>query len=348
MSENPQWEVQLARSSDMSGIGSLPYAFSLNTIFNRPGSLSMTIPLDSEIAYSVAKHSTAVTCQRNDSVKWSGSIISVSKNASDMTMSISAIGWIDELYHRFVRIAEEASLVFTDVASGTIVGALISVVNAQTDDQGVVQPTHVRFGGSFDTQLRTRSYKRGQNFGQALQELIDIENGIDIVVDPITRAITTYPPTNYRDLTNVNFTHGINCTVTENDDGSSTANRISAVGSNGIIVPADDATAIAAAGIMREEWLSLSDVANTIIIGAYANAELVYRRYGQKTYEIRPAAFGDVPRLYDDFELGDKIYISADGGALQVDNQAVRVFSVPIEVDAQGNEVQGQIATAPQ
>jgi hypothetical protein len=352
LSENATWEITLARSSDMVGIDLLPYAFSFSPIFNRPGSLSMTFSLDDEIAYSIAKHSTCIIAQRNDTVRWSGSIVSVNRDPAAMTLSLSALGWLDELNHRFVRPDEEASLVFTNVTSGAIVQGLLNTVNAQKTTAGVVSPTHLSFLQGNDTQLRSRSYKRGQNYGQAVQELVDVENGIDIRVDPVTRAISTFAPTAFVDRQNAVFGYGAEpynlANAPQNDDGANTANRFTVVGSNGVIVPADDADAIAAAGIMREEWQSLSDVADPTIIGAYANAELVYRRYGQITYDLRPLPYGDVPRLYDNFELGDKVYLSIDAGALQVDRQAMRAFSVTIEGDARGNEVVSQIGTSPQ
>jgi hypothetical protein len=287
MSENATWEVMLARSSDMTQIDLLPYAFSFTPIFNRPGALNMTLPLDAEIAYAVAKHATCVIAQRGDDVKWSGSIVSVRRDPAAMTLSLSALGWLDELNHRFVRADEESALVFTDVTSGTIVQRLMSVVNTQLTTDGVISPTHLTFLSGSDTQLRSRSYKRGQNYGQAVQELVDVENGIDVRVNPVTRTITTFAPTAFADRTNTAFGYGVEpfnlANAPQNDDGSNTADRITAVGSNGIAVPADDAAAIAAEGIMREDWLSLSDVADPAIVGAYANAELIYRRYGQVT-----------------------------------------------------------------
>jgi hypothetical protein len=85
----------------MREIGALRYAFSLSPIFNRSGSFSMTMPLDDKIAYSVAKHSTCVVCQRNDEIRWSGPIVSVIRDPAAMTLSLTALGWLDELFHRF-------------------------------------------------------------------------------------------------------------------------------------------------------------------------------------------------------------------------------------------------------
>lgn len=351
MSANPYWQVALARSSDMGEIGGLPYAFSLAPTFNRPGSFSATLPLDDEIAYQVAKYSTCVICERNDVARWSGAITAVAKDPAAMTMTITAVGWLDELGSRFVRPSEEVALTFVGVAGGQIVQTLITTVNAQTDTGGVIRPTHLTFGSAYDSQARTRSYKRGQSYWQAIQELSDVENGLDVYVDPIARRISTRPPDFFRDLQDVVFGYGVEPNNLSNapstDDGSVVANRVNVVGASGAIVTADDATAIDALDAMRESWLSLSDVSDQLFLGAHANAELVYGRYGRTTYDLKPITYGDVPRPWDDFELGDQVYLSVDAGAEQVDKQAVRVFAVGIEVDAQGNEQISQITTAP-
>jgi hypothetical protein len=353
MSANPHWEVSLARTADMVGINPLPYAFSLTPIFNRPGTFSMTLPLDDDAAYQVAKHATCVICERNDLIRWSGEIVSVNRDPAAMTMSLTAIGWLDELNHRFVRADEEAALTFVNVVGGSIVEALIASVNAQKDTSLITRPTHLGFSSYQDTQVRTRSYKRSQNYGQAIQELSDIENGLDIYVDPRTRLITTKSPTSFSDRTDTVFGYGVEpfnlSNAPQSDDGTNTANRITAVGANGVAIPADDAAAIDAQAGMREAWLSLSDVGDPIIIGAYANAELVYQRWGQITYTLQPLAYGDIPRLWDDFELGDQVYLSiGNAGALSVDGQGVRVFTATLDVDAQGNETISQIGTSPQ
>jgi hypothetical protein len=278
----------------MQGIGALRYAFSLSPIFNRSGSFSMTMPLDDKIAYSVAKHSTCVVCQRNDEIRWSGPIVSVVRDPAAMTLSLTALGWLDELFHRFVRADEEAALIFTDTIGGDIVDDLVATVNAQTDTDGVVRPTHLGFSQANDTQTRTRAYKRGQNYGQAIQELSDIENGLDIYVDPQTRRISTRPPDAYQDRVGVMFGYGVEpfnlANATQNDDGTNTANRISAVSSGGAVVPADDVNAINAQDTMREDWISLSDVADADIVGAYAVSEVIYRSRGTDHLRLQAAA----------------------------------------------------------
>lgn len=351
MSANPDWEVTLANTTDMGAMGLLPGAFTLTPIFNRPGTFSTTFALDHPQAYKVAKHSTCVVCQRNDSVKWSGAINNVVRDPAANTIAINAVGWLSELNDRQVRANEEVNLTFVAQVGGNIARELLETVNLQQDSDGTVWPTHLTFSQALDTQVRTRAYKRGQNYGQALQELSDIENGFDVYVDPVTRQLSTRPPTFFQDRTNAVFGFGVEPynlrNAPQNDDGTETAERVVVVGSGGVFAVADDPSAMQSHSGMREKWITLSDVSDTIILGAYANAEVLYTREGRITYDLSPKQYGDMLRLYDDFELGDKVYLSIDAGALQVDNQAMRVFSATIEVDAQGNEIISSIGTAP-
>jgi hypothetical protein len=352
MSDNALWSVMLADSLTMTAIDPLPYAFSLTPILNRAGSFSMTLPLDDEIAYQVVKHATCVVCERNDLTKWSGEIVSVVKDPVAMTLTISALGWLDGLNQRRLWAIDEPSTSFVNATSGVILSTLIQLVNAHADSSGALMTTPFTQFSLNDTQLRTRTYKRGQSVGQAIQELVDVENGIDVHVDPATRAITTNAPTSYIDRADVMFGYGTEpdnlANAPQTDDGTNTAEYLTVVGANGVVVSTDAPDLIRAHGFAREDWIVLSDVNDPAIIGSYANAERVYRGNGQITYDLKPLPYGDVPRLYDDFELGDQVYLSVDAGALRVENQAIRIFLVTIEVDANGNEVISQVGVAPQ
>jgi hypothetical protein len=130
-------------------------------------------------------------------------------------------------------------------------------------------------------------------------------------------------------------------------DGTRIANRFNAVGSAGQVINRDDAAAINDATVMLEEWASLSDVNDNGIIAAYAEAELVYKRYGVTTYSIKPSTYGTVPRLHDDFELGDKVYFTAERGRMRIGRQAVRIFTATLSFDAAGNEVFDELGMSP-
>jgi hypothetical protein len=101
-------------------------------------------------------------------------------------------------------------------------------------------------------------------------------------------------------------------------------------------------------GIMLEEWITLSDVTQTAILSEYANGEVAYKKYGVTTFAIKPMAVGNVPRLFDDFDLGDRVYFSVNRGRFQVDMQAVRVFTATVDIsDETGDEIWGEIGTSP-
>lgn len=354
MSDNPAYRFDLVRSSDLSSVIALtPVAVSrqLNLVFNKPGTLSLTIPIDSDQASALAMRATGAIVYRRDTPIWSGALTSIVDDAAAGTTALVFTGWREELDHRYVRTSEVSSLSFTNVVGGSIISTLLSTVNAQTDTASTVRPTHLVMGSVSDTQTRTRSYKAGDNYGQLVRELIEIENGLDVRVDPLARTISTFAPTAFNDHADVHFAYGKtpnnldNVVVTR--DGTQLFNRENVTTSGGFVVSVDDPAAIDAASVMLADMLSLSDVSSPTIAGAYANAELVYHRYGIVTYSLTPASLGDVLRPFDDFELGDKVYFSADRGRLQIDRQAVRVFSLNIVIDDNGNEIIGELGVSP-
>jgi hypothetical protein len=163
-------------------------------------------------------------------------------------------------------------------------------------------------------------------------------------------VLACFAPTSYADLVDVKFGWGIDPSnlsdVIETGDGTNLFNRENAVTSGGIVTVADDPDAISRAGVMLEEWNSLSDVADINIAAAYANSELVVKRDGLVTYQLTPKPYGDLPRPYDDFDWGDKCYFSVDQGAFQVDNQAVRMFAGTINYSDEGDEIVSELEVA--
>lgn len=358
MSANPVYSIDLVNASDMSviekltGIGPAT-SRSLNPIFNSPGSFSSIVPLDSRVARLVKKRSTGVLVKRDDEFVWSGGVTVVKHSGDIRTTSITATGWMEEFDHRYVRKDEESLLSFPDpgVPGGEIIQTLMEVCNLQLDSDGNTRPLRMRFGTVGDTQPRIRSYKVGDNYGAAIRELITIEDGCDLVIDWLARVVSTVDPGAFVDRTEVKFGYDVfphNLDDFEiNDDGTNLANRVNAVGSNGIVFPADDSIAISDAGVMLEDWLSVGNVSDPDIVGAYANAELVYKRYGLTTYSLKVKPFGNVPRIYAEFRLGDQVYASSDRGAMVLKNQAVRVFGASIDISDGGDEILSELQVAP-
>lgn len=352
MSLNPVTTFDLVNANDMSLIWTLSEATgrSFKPVFNGPGTFSFTVPLDSDPAYLIAKRSTGVLITRNDRPIWSGGITNIVRSAAANTLTATATGWLEEFHHRYVRKGEEAALTFTNIVGGVIVSTLISTCNAQQDTAAIVRPLRISFGVNTDTQQRNRSYHVGDNYGASIRELSTIENGVDFSVDPITRRLDCRAPTEFFDREDVKFGYGMDpnnlADVVETSDGDNLFNRENVTTSSGIVTVADDQSAIERAGVMLEEWISLSDVSTTSIAAAYANAELVVKRYGMTTYQLTPASYGNLPRPYDDFEWGDKCYFSVDRGAMQIEDQAVRMFAGTINYSDEGDEIVSELEVA--
>lgn len=312
-------------------------------VFNGPGTVSMSLPLSCKAAYKIRQRATGILVYRNNRDVWSGGITAISRSAKAGMASITATGWEEELDHRFVRKSEEAGLIYG--SPGTVGGSigmnLIDVVNAQEDEEGNVRPLHISSGSVSDTQVRIASYKQGDSYGSLFKGLQTIEDGFDYSLDYLTRKINTRSPDDFRVLNGLQFGWGTDPNnlddVVENE--GEITNRISVVAANGNVYPADDPIAIDAATVMLEEWTSLSDQVSPTIALAYANGELVYKRYGLNTYTLTPKQFGNMPRPYDDFEWGDQGTLAVDKDSFQIAGLGVRVFAGTITLDPQGNEI---------
>jgi hypothetical protein len=224
---------------------------------------------------------------------------------------------------------------------------LVRLANLQTDSNGTTRATHLTPVATSTTK-RTRTYQVGQNIGAAIRELSDIENGFDITVDPTSREIEFVPNTSFTDQTDIAY--GYNTLprnlddVVVNDDGTTKANSINVQGAF-IVGNTDSPTDIADVGIILEDWLSASDIKDEAIVGAYANEEIVFRVDGQMTIAAKPSPGAPMP--YIDYEWGDKVYISANKGRMQLDRQAARVFSGRISWNSQNEAILDELGITP-
>jgi hypothetical protein len=353
VSNNPTIKLDLVDADTRMEIDDLRLATSrsFKPEFNGAGTFTLSLPISSDAARQVRKRKHELIFFRNKKPVWSGFVSNIKHTARDERTDVTFTGWLDELNSRFVRKSEEASLIFVGVVGGSILQTLVTTMNAQTDSNGVVRPTRVSFGGYTDTQVRTRSYKVGDSYGAQAREMMIIENGYDVAIDdPISRRIVTRDPADFVVRSNVHYGYGVDPhnldDIVLESDGASVHNRINVVDSNGIVYVADDQVAIEAAGVMVESWVSISDVADPLTAAAYANAELVYQRYGNTVYTITPSSIGDVPRPYDDFNWGDQLFLSADVGALQVEAQGVRAFSATLNYTDLGDEIISDLTVA--
>jgi hypothetical protein len=335
-----KWMFDLVKSSDMSVIMPIQEATSqnLSMFYNRSGSYGSVVPIDSNVSDRVAAWKTAIraTAEWYDEghvllgrkVMWSGPVIDVNDDASSEATTISALGWLEELEHRFLT----QRMVYPSQAGGLIAMDLLSVANAKADIAGTTRPTRIKPGLRTDTQVRAMTYEVGQNIGAAIKGLSDIENGFDYEVGPIDRALNIKSPTEFSTRKKVQFGYKMApnniVAVSRQQDGKRANNRVIAAGPPGLAIQ-DDIDSIDELGIMLEGWYSLSDVTNIDILSAFAGSQLAFSSYPVSTITVKPMIPSKdvwLPRLGLHYDLGDIGFLSVNRGRMQLNAQPIRIF----------------------
>lgn len=316
---------ELAYSSDMKKIGELTRAKnrSLTPSLNRGGAFQMTLPLDDEFSEFVEEVATCVIIRFKNDIVWSGPVWTIEEATPD-NLSVGCVGWLQTLEKRVTKYAWGNPLTYTATDAGPLVLDLL----ARTNADNVTGPNYVTPGTTQVTQNRTRSYPP---FTKILDEIIalsDLESGYDMEVDPVTRNLNIYSPATPGSPLQF-FQYGGNArSVTRSSDASRIANRIIAYGPIGWVV-ANDTTSQAAYG-MFEEAISLSDVRDTTILQAFANAELTVRSNPLRFSSFEPRSGPSAPRIFQDFNIGDYAYVAVDRGRLNITKQLVRLFGATV------------------
>ncbi len=353
--KTPKWKFILANSSDMSQIGELINARSksVDLALNKPGTARFQLPLLDEMSEAIIEESTCILVYRNEECLWSGPIWTISESLPEENLEVGCVGWFQELNE-----ARElhSNLSYTDVDAGQIAFGLIDTLNQQ-DPSSLMR---VVKGQATPSQLRTRTYQQGQKVGPLIQELSDIEAGFDFELDPLTRELNI----RYDQVKTGTTIYGIGQdrpdavfglswgpenlqSLRRETDTSKLRNRIFAKGKFGT-VEADDYPSQFIHGVF-EETITLGDVVEEEILGAYANATVAFRKDPATIINFVPAQFtssvDNVPEPFVDYEIGDIVYLGANRGRLKLDSQAIRIFGISVSIDEEGNENATNIIT---
>lgn len=332
---------ELAQSSTLTKIGELTKAKgrSLTLSLNRAGAFQMTLPLADAFSSYISEVSTCVLIRRKGTIVWSGPVWTVEETTPD-SLSIGCVGWLQTLEKRITKYPWGNPLTYTSTDSGITLDLL-----ARSNADNITGPNYISPGLGLSTQIRTRSYPP---FTKILDEIIalsDLEAGYDVEVDPTTRRMNLYTTLPVSTSTTF-FQYGGNARqVSRSSDSSRITNRIIVYGPTGW-VQADDAVSQAAIGVM-EEAVSLSDVRDTTILQAFANAELVVRSNPLRFSSFEPRSGPSAPRIFQDFSVGGFGYVAVDRGRLQISKQLFRIFGTTVTWpdDGSGTERVSSIQT---
>jgi hypothetical protein len=336
-----RYELQLLDASDMSLIGDISELTgkNLDLVYNGAGAMKVNMPMTHEFAGEALGAQAALRVKRNGVSLWSGPIWGRQGDFFTNRIEITAVGWLETLDSRVLDTVE----VYQEKTDAYIANDLITKFNLQDP----ASPLWVSNGvntGSF--QLRDKRYEKGQKLATALKDLSRMEAGFDIFIHPDTRAMNLRAWNLYVDRTESIFDSLKGATFTE--DVSRFRNRLKVSGAAGTTTAiADDIASQAFYGIF-EDQVSLSDVKDNMILAAYANAEIAVQRRPDinglgivcarppLTYNILPMAdqdYVEVPGIFDEWQLGDKIYFTVSKGGYGFEKQAIRPFSVSLDLD---------------
>ena len=330
---------ELARSNDLVRIGELTRAKnrSLTLALNRSGSLSFTMPLENNsLASYLEELTTCVIVRLGQTIVWSGPVWTIEESTPN-SISVGCVGWFQTLEKRIINPEWTVpTLNYTNVDAGAIALNLLSRSNAEPFGQiNYVLP------GSYETtQQRTRNYSAYSTIASEIQALSTLESGFDFYVDPETREMNIYTSIQ-NDMVHINFEYGTNLiSASRRSDSSRLVNRLFVYGSSGTTVQiAIDTNSINQYGLF-EESVSLSDVTDNTILAAFGQAELAIRSQPLRLISFEPRKFLLGPRdpmLFQDFQIGDKVYATIKKGRFQVSRQAVRVFGATLVWDDNGS-----------
>lgn len=229
-------------------------------------------------------------------------------------------------------------------------------------------PTFITPGTIYGTPYqRNLTLQRFQVVGQEILQLVNVENGVDFYVDPLTRkmdlyglgASPSYLIENGRGIDRgpeTIFTYPGNCTSAQmSDDGTQVENRVEAIGQYGVGRAEDIGSQSTYEGLFEYE-VSLSEVVDPNILVAYAQAEVAVKKDPWQiiTFTPRGTTIADeedipgVPRPYEDFTIGDIVYVQINRGSFRVGvttPQPVRMFGFTLTIDDDGIERLSSIQT---
>jgi hypothetical protein len=324
---------------------------------------------------------------------WSGYVLTIDEDWTSDRMQIGCVGWHQRLAKRLVR----QNLSWTTIDDGLIIRDIIQSINgspagpsyefaAGTTSYVAPDTYTVRWpansspntsawikwgdtlpdegtGGATAYVAQTRNFKvtRYQDALAPIEQLINIENGCDVVCNPVTRAVSVHRKyRRVKDDVIVGFQWGPKnmAQFSRAIDGDRQCNYFLAEG-DAASVPGymDDATSIASVGLL-EEVAQLSGVtgagaagaANPVLL-AYAGAEILVRKNGVITYGVQPFVYspgGSVPEPIVDYRVGDQIRVYAIHPKRgNIINQGARVFGMEFGIDDNDNEQLGALELSP-
>lgn len=374
---------------------SMASARKFDLVLGKPGSASFTYPMDADYAALIQPYSTGILIERYNRKSsvvaghsvwdtiWSGYVLPIDEQVDTNHMNVSCVGWMQRLGKRVMR----RQKTYQAQDDGAIVADLINEMNLTQSPETVPYPIPVVAGSSPNTPtwlswggtqpnegvggataylplsdpsmgpaLRNKNVAIYTNTLSIIDELQNIENGGDIVCDPVTRSVTWHRKyRRIRDDVVFGFEWGPKNVVnfSRNTDADAQVNYIIATGAAGVAPAYMDNKAQQAQIGLLEESVALSDIKNNSVLLAYVGAEIIVRAYGRITFGVTPFPYspeveGSVPEPFIDWRVGDQVRLTAvHPPRVNIRGQAIRIFGLSMSINENGLATLGALQVSP-
>jgi hypothetical protein len=311
---------------------------------NKPGNFSFNLPITTNSSAYLNPVEYCVIVVKNGDPIWAGPLWTKEIDFDSGKINLSAVGWFELLNKRHLF----WPLSYTNQTDGYIVTALLNAANDNEYGLGVYNPpdpvdTHILPLADGTSQLRTINYEQFQNIGEAITNLTAVENGLDFKISPVSRQMSLLAPENYDDNGLIfaagwgpdNIT-GVNFQV----NGDDLANKYFVTGATST-AEANNSGSIDQYGL-HTKIINLGEVEDTDFLGYVANAELAITQEPRlvTTFAPKPQSVDhpEYPSAFEDYNVGDKVYLTAHKLGFEVNNLGLRIFGFTVTIDENNNE----------
>jgi len=379
----------LVNSKDMSHIGELSQSHDkkVDIIHNKPGSAGFTYPMNADYAALIQPYKTGIKVMRFNNLAsilagrsvwdclWSGYVLPIDEDVTNNKMTVSCVGWLQRLAKRFIRRDKQ----YLSVDDAVIVQDLLAEANLTTAPDGYAvpvvagstpnTPTWLSWGGTMPNEgpggatayvpvpaLRSKTYTKYTYILSAIEEMMNIESGGDIVVDPLTRVVTWHRKyRRVKDDVVFGFEWGPQNVsgFGRNIEADSQVNYMVATGAPGTVAQFAHNQAQQADIGLIEETAALADIKDSNVLLAYAGAEIIVRAPGKITYSVtpfsyNPSEYGGVPEPFVTYRVGDQVRLTAEHPPrIDIRGQAIRVFGMSLTISDTGVATLSALQVAP-
>lgn len=336
------WEFFLAESDSMETVADITHeaqdkGFQLS--MNREGAATFRMPMASEKSQYLNPWEYCLIARKNHNTVWSGPVLTTSENWQDGMISVSCTGWLRTLINRYIT---AASVTYTNMNEGQMAFNLLNLANNYQVD-GVARPTGITAGTNSTTATRTKTFERWESIGNAIQSLTEIESGFNLDIDPETKELNIYKWNDFNDNDEAIF--GFNwgpsnvSEITRDIDGDVMKNQTFVVGQFGNY-QAYTVPSIEQHGL-QQQVITISELGDNDIGQAIAVAEDTFNAYPRVNLSFTPKTGGEdvvVPSLFEDYNIGDKVYLTAVAENFKITNQPLRIFGLSFTIDSNNTE----------